>query len=170
MVVKKNIYVLIFITLFITIILSNLKCTIECTLPVPDDSSFIFSLIDKATGKNMIGDKAFEHTKYDYRKVDLINGDGSKIEQNGYKINVNNIAVNIVDFPSTVTGQEVKKEYLLLLPDVLGNPDRHRDLIRFEYKLKKNDCPPIWYEYFRVYYNDSLYYQGEYKNIIDFYE
>jgi hypothetical protein len=149
MAMKKNISVLIFISLFFITIFLNFNCTQECDYTIHDES-FLFSLNDKATGKYLIGDKAFEKTKYDYQNVELINGDGSKIEQNRHSINVNNIALIKPDYPSKVSGQEVKSEYLLLLPDALGNPDRHRDYIRFEYKLKDNDCPKIWYEYFRV--------------------
>lgn len=166
---KKNISLKIFIPIIFIIVFLNLNCSLECDISIYDES-FIFSLKDKATGKNLIGDKAFEKTKYDFRNVELINGDGSKIEQNRHKINVNNIALIIPDYPVKVSGQKVKSEYLLLLPDELGNPDRHRDLIRFEYKLKDNDCPKIWYEYFRVYYNDSLYHDGEFVSNIDFYE
>lgn len=162
---KKNISVLIFIPIIFILVFLNLNCSPECDISIYDES-FFFSLKDKATGKYLIGDK----TKYDYRNVELINGDGSKIEQNRHSVNVNNIELIVPDFPSKVTGQELKSEYLLLLPDVLGNPDRHRDYIRFEYKLKDNDCPKIWYEYFRVFYNDSLYHDGDFIYNLDFYE
>lgn len=163
---KKRISIWINITVLFATIFYNFQCNIECSDTLPDDTSFIFSLKDKATGKYLIGDKA----KYDYRNVELINGDGSKIEQNRHSVNVNNIELIVPDFPSKVTGQEIKSEYILLLPDALGNPGRIKDFIRFEYKLKENDCPKIWYEYFKVFYNDSLYHDGDFIYNLDFYE
>lgn len=162
---KKNISVLIFIPIIFILVFLNLNCSPECDISIYDES-FFFSLKDKATGKYLIGDKA----KYDYRNVELINGDGSKIEQNRHSVNVNNIELIVPDFPSKVTGQEIKSEYILLLPDALGNPGRIKDFIRFEYKLKENDCPKIWYEYFKVFYNDSLYHDGDFIYNLDFYE
>lgn len=162
---KKNISVLIFIPIIFILVFLNLNCSPECDISIYDES-FFFSLKDKATGKYLIGDKA----KYDYRNVELINGDGSKIEQNRHSVNVNNIELIVPDFPSKVTGQEIKSEYILLLPDALGNPGRIKDFIRFEYKLKENDCPKIWYEYFKVFYNDSLYHDGDFIYNLDFYK
>lgn len=142
-------------------------CDKECREVLPYERGFSFRLLDKGSGENLI---ALWGAKYNSEEVTLKQENGNhasflSVGGNG------KIGFLILDYPLEPIGENHVKIYFLELPDPSGTPGREDiDTIKFEYAFKENDCPAIWYDYFEIYYNDSLYHEGDFIQYIEFYK
>lgn len=129
----------------------------SCKSPVID-SYFYFRLVDKygmnqiaAWGTRYLSDSTY-FTKLDGsmpRQLEIL-GDG-------------NISFVIPEDDYEALDTQATQVFLLYLPDVQGHPRDDVDTFTFKYKFQ-GAC----FEEFIVYYNDSLYHQGEYEKFLLF--
>jgi hypothetical protein len=120
------------------------------------DSYFSFKLVDKY-GINLI---AAWGARYLSDSVYLTKMDGSLPNQLGIS-GGGRIGFVIPDDDSEAKDSMVTREFLLYLPDNQGHPKDDVDTLKFQY-LFNQSC----YEKFRVWYNDSLYHDGQYIDFI----
>jgi len=160
---EKNIFLLLTcFVIFSTLPLISCGEGENCSETLPDDTGFSFRLVGN-NQENLIGSWG---ATYNSDKVFFTQEDGTlvnlTIPENGH------ISFIIPDYPSKLTNEEQTKIFYLKLPDLQGNPNRDIDTLKFEYLFNAYDCPSIWYDYFKVYYNDSLYHNAGYIDYFDF--
>ncbi|MDX1910878.1 MAG: hypothetical protein SFV22_05300 [Saprospiraceae bacterium] len=149
------------IWVFLSILLIFLGCGKEphCGGYSVADSYFSFKLVDR-TGANLI---AKWGAYYLSDSVFLVKKDGSlpndlEIVENG------RITFYIPDSEQEAVDSIVTKEYLLLLPDISGNPSQDVDTLMFKYRFDNGGC----YLNFQAFFNDSLYHNGPFNPTISF--
>ena len=122
------------------------------------DAFFRFQLVDKY-GNNLI---AKWGAKYLSDSVFMVRSDGLlphdlNIETDGY------ISLVIRDDDHEADDSIVTRQYYLYLPDNQGHPKADVDTLTFMYQSER-----ACYESFKVMFNDSLYYDGEFTYFIRF--
>lgn len=128
-----------------------------CRFPVYD-ASFTFRLVDQY-GMNQIakwGSRYLSDSVY-ITKIDGTPPNQLEIGPDG------NISFFIPNDNHEARDSQVTKQFLLYLPDIQGHPKDDTDTITFKYRFNLS-C----YDQFMVYFNDSLYYNGEYDDFIIF--
>lgn len=150
----------------LSVLCLSLGCTDkECNASAPDNEAFVFRLLNKVSRTNLI---ALWGARYDSELVDLLEDDGSRAKWL-YVGADGNISFVIAEDSFEALEREITKTYFLHLPDIFGTPSRDIDTLQFIYKfVNQDDCPPIWYDRFQVFFNDSLYHDGEYVTLIEF--
>ena len=129
-----------------------------CIGPIVPDSYFSFKLTDQY-GINLI---AAWGARYLSDSVYLTKLDGTL--PNRLDIGAGGrIGFVIPDDDSEAKDSSVTKQFLLYLPDFQGNPKKDIDTLRFQYRFY-GSC----YDTFQVWYNDSLYHNGNYTDFISF--
>ncbi len=159
---KKNKFLL-GISLLISIVFLTVQHSCEEKKECPSgypiyDSYFTFRLVDQyginqiaAWGSRYISDSVFL-TKIDGtlpNQLEIL-GDG-------------NITFFIPDSFDEARDTFITRQFLLYLPDAQGHPNDDIDTLRFKYRFNI-----ACYENFEVFYNDSLYHNGQYIDIISF--
>lgn len=130
----------------------------RCIGSIVPDSYFSFKLTDKF-GVNLI---AAWGARYLSDSVYLTKFDGTL--PNRLDIGAGGrIGFVIPDDDSEARDSSVTKYFLLSLPDFLGNPGNDIDTLKFRYRFY-GSC----YDSFQVWYNDSLYHNGNYTDFISF--
>lgn len=131
----------------------------ECSSGSPIyDSYFTFRLVDQyginqiaAWGSRYLSDSVFL-TKIDGTPPNQLEilGDG-------------NITFFIPDSFDEAKDTFITRQFFLYLPDAQGHPNDDIDTLRFKYRFN-TAC----YENFQVFYNDSLYHDGQYIGFVSF--
>lgn len=160
---KKSQFLLGVCLLMVVVILfstpfSSCKEEKECEgIPV-FDSYFSFRLVDKY-GINLIaswGARYLSDSVY-VRKEDGTFPNQLEIRGNG------RIGFSIPNDDSEAQDTIVIREFLLYLPDLQGHPMNDVDTLKFQYRFNQ-----ACYENFRVWFNDSLYHDGQYIDYLNF--
>ncbi len=140
--------------------------TEKCSEYGPSDTPFVLELLDKNNGKYLMGDWG---SKYDYEIVELLDEEGN-LPKNLEVGPGCNIVFTIAESDTEALEQDITKKFYLYLPDEMGIPKRDVDTLVFKYRFKKKEnCPEdTWFKSFSASYNDSLYHEGEYVEIIQF--
>jgi hypothetical protein len=143
--------------------LSNLFFLFSCSKKEPcnylvHDAYFTFRVVD-SYGINQIGkwgrtylSDSVRVTKYDGTQPNRL-----VIDPDGH------IGFFIPDDDREALDTQIVKQFFLYLPDAQGYPQNDIDTLTFKYRFKIS-C----YEQFVVYFNDSLYHDGEYDDVMIF--
>lgn len=144
------------------VLVCNYQCANKETLPCSGDlvvdSNFTFKLADQS-GTNLI---AAWGARYLSDSVYVTKSDGSlprllEIREDG------SISLLVPEDSQEAQDSSVTRSFLVYLPDFHGHPKADVDTIIFKYRFDAS-C----YEDFQVFYNDSLYHQGNFTSFISF--
>ena len=137
----------------------------ECLDEGPIGSVLVFKLLDKNSKDNLI---AAWGTRYDSDKVNLYKENGD-LANELYIWESGKIVFLIPDNNVDALEKEEISVFYLHLPDEQGNLSRDIDTLSFTYEFENREgCPEIWYQSFKVKFNDSLYHQGDYETNFEF--
>ncbi|MFK7770833.1 MAG: hypothetical protein AB8F94_01795 [Saprospiraceae bacterium] len=163
---NKLTFNILIVAIFTLTLLCTCKKRTKCESLAIDDQDFSFRLIDTNTGESII---ALWGTIYESEKVSLVKEDDT-LPASLYKSDSGRFTFTIEDSNDYPLNEDIHKVFYLKLPDLQGIPDRDIDTITFNYQIQfdEDNCPKKDYKFFDVYYNDSLYHTGLYKDYIEF--
>ncbi|MDA0199936.1 MAG: hypothetical protein OT643_14330 [Bacteroidetes bacterium] len=113
---------------------------------------------DKPKGQTIFNDI------FDPEKSSFVNENEDTSEYYGLEGEIIYLILSPEDPPLPVDTPYSKTYYLFLKG--YDGIKKDIDTLKFDYEFKTDDCPPVAYKYLRVYYNDSLYYNGGFDGMM----
>lgn len=162
-------YVII-VSILISVSLSSCGTDGVCNGFRPEEITHLIRVVDEQ-GESLI---ASWRKKYDSELVRITSEDGTSYDKLGVPGDgsINIPLLNTEGDVNDEIGKEVIKTYYISLPDETYDLGVDVDTIRFEYMLRKDpdECPIIWPENYKAYYNDNLMREGDIQDITLFYK
>ena len=144
--------------------LHHVVLTKDIDFEQPCDNSILFRMIDENSNE-LIGEygRMYELENISICQQDFQSAIKAKVDGGG-KISF----VLTEDTSDEPLNNVISKTFLLNFQNPKDTSEIDTDTILFEYVLTQQECPPIWFEDFKVSYNDSLYHDGEFDNTFRF--
>lgn len=155
---KKNLLIAIFLALSMSFLFSEC-CPGGKGGGLGDNGDFWITFVDKKTKHSVIGTIGL----FPVKSVVFTNLDGSKLDNSIFSIDdYGEINYSYIPDPRITPNNDYKGGFLAKFPIVVPwNPfSGVTDTIRFNYSISEDRCLGAVLDNFKIYYNDSLYYQG----------
>jgi hypothetical protein len=155
-----------YLAIIFQIILISSACNkpIFCSESSVYESAFSFYLVNKDFISIIDGYGSIIHKSEDVRLASLTNEEPRELKINGG----GRVIVSIPQDEELPIDSLASDTILIILPPYHLNQYYDTDTVVLNYKIIKNDCPPLKFDGFTVFYNDSLYYTGEFKPNFNF--